>query len=264
MKTMEMIKALGSIMVIAILVGCTGNKLQEKGFSVNQETESEGDNKIDGLAQDSLQLETRPGSVLLTGIPEHRLTPVYKVNYNKKTETPFIGSNYFHSNYTEYGNSNGNRWHYNFMPGLEAVYGYNMVNVSHYNIKTQTRKDFFASPVLIKTLYYPSFTSDTLNFMPVLRDYYMISVYDEDTNEDGFVNVKDLRRFYFFDIEAENMRPLVPKNYSVLSSEYDSANDFMYVFAKLDQNENGKRDEGEETHIFWVDLKSPQNKGRQY
>jgi hypothetical protein len=37
----------------------------------------------------------------------------------------------------------GNNWNYNIIPGLEAVYGYNMVNISHYNISENKQKNFF-------------------------------------------------------------------------------------------------------------------------
>jgi hypothetical protein len=47
-------------------------------------------------------------------------------------------------------------------------------------------------------------------------------------------------------------------------SEYDSDNDFMYVFTKLDSNKNGQQDKREPTHIFWIDLQDPNNTGRQY
>jgi hypothetical protein len=158
----------------------------------------------------------------------------------------------------------GNNWNSNFMPGFEAVYGYNFVNISHYNNLTKTEELFFEKPVLIKTFYYPAFSKDTLNFEPVNRNYYMVSVYDEDSNKDGFINVKDLRRFYYFDIEGRNKRSLIPEGYSVLSSEYDSPNDFMYVFAKADKNKNGQMESEEPTSIFWIDLKSPENTGVQY
>ena len=92
----------------------------------------------------------------------------------------------------------------------------------------------------------------------------MVSVYDEDTNKDGYINVKDLRRFYYFDINGINKKELIPKNYSVMSSEYDSANDYMYVFAKLDKNNNGKMEQEEPTDIFWIDLSNPENVGVQY
>jgi len=261
---MMRIKILINLIVIAFLISCSGNKLAKKGFSVNNETETDDNTKIDGISQDTIKLETRPSSVLLTGNTLYRLTTVYKINYNKKKNTTFIGTNYFHSNYTTIGRTNGNQWNNNFMPGLEAVYGYNMVNISLYDIETKKQKNFFKEPVLIKTLYYPSFSSDTLNYRPVKRNYYMVSVYDEDTNNDGFINVKDLRRFYYFDINAENKKLLIPKKYSVFSSEYDPANDFMYVFAQLDKNENGKRDEGEDIHVFWIDLKNPKNTGKMY
>lgn len=49
-----------------------------------------------------------------------------------------------------------------------------------------------------------------------------------------------------------------------MSSEYDSANDFMYIIAKQDKNKNGQMEEFEPTDIFWIDLKNPGNTGTQY
>ena len=253
-----------ALILLSITISCTNNKLEDKGFSINGTTEENTSNTNNSITTDSLVFETRPKNVLLTANSEHRLTPIYKVNYNKKTKKNFVGSNSFHYSYSENEANNGNNWNYNLMPGFEAVYGYNLVNISHFNISTKTKNTFFKDPVLIKTLYYPTFSKDTLNFQPVNRKFYMVSSYNEDTNNDGFLNVNDLRRLYFFDVNGENKKLLVPKNYSVLSSEYDSANDYMYVFAKKDENNNGKRDENESIHVFWIDLKDPNNSGRQY
>lgn len=243
------------------IAGC-GNELEQKGFAVTP-TAREEENKIDGISKDSLTFPTRPSNVLLTGNSVYRLATIYKVNFNKDSTT-FIGSNDFHYNFDDMGETNGNQWNSNYLPGLEAVYGYNLVNVSHFNAETQKQKFFFERPVLIKTLYYPTFSKDTLNYKPVNRNFFMISVYDEDTNKDGFINVSDLRRFYSFDINIERKKPIVPTNYSVFKSEYDPANDLLYIFGKLDENKNGKADELEPIHIFWADLKNPERTGRQY
>lgn len=261
--TMKLTATIVILISFYVLIGCSGNGLEEKGFAVRPANENGEENKVDGISKDSLNLMTKPSNVLLTGIPRYRLTTIYKVNYNRDS-TSFIGSNDFHYNYGDIGTTQGNQWNYNLVPGLEAVYGYNMVNVSHYDTETQKRKDFFANPVLIKTLYYPSFSKDTLNHSAVIRNYFLASVYDDDTNKDGFINVRDLRRFYYFDVNAENKRPLIPKNYSVYKSEYDPANDFMYVFAQLDGNGNGNTEDGEDVHIFWIDLKNPEKTGRHY
>jgi hypothetical protein len=106
------------------------------------------------------------------------------------------------------------------------------------------------SQFLIKTLYYPTFSKDTLNNKPVVRNYFIVSVYNDDTNKDNFINLKDLRRLYLFDINGEKQKALIPENYSVFKSEYDSDNDLMFVFAQLDNNNNGRQDEGEPIHIF--------------
>jgi hypothetical protein len=245
------------------LLNCSRNKNIEKGFPVSPETQMSDENKIDGIKKDSVNFDTRANSVLLTGFPKYRLTTIYKLNYDKNGDS-YIGKNHHYSTYYETEEMSNNQWHNNFMPGWQAVYGYNMVNVSLYNIDTKKQITLFDKPVLIKTLYYPSFTKDTLNNKPIIRSCYMISVYDEDTNKDGFINLKDLRHFYMFDLEGLNKKELIPKNYSVISSEYDSANDYMYVFAQLDENNNGQRDDKEDIHIFWIDLKNPNNNGRQY
>ncbi len=252
-----------AIVLGLLVISCSDNKIEKKGFQVSEIIEDESGQKIVGLKIDSLQLETRPRNVLLTFNDAHRLTPIYKVNYHKKTKKPFTGSNAYHTNWNN-DYTNGNNWNHNFMPGFEAMYGYNFVNVSHYNNETNTENKLFDQPVLIKTLYYPAFSKDTLNNEPVKRDFYMVSVYDEDSNKDGFINAKDLRRFYHFDINGQHKKLLVPKEYSVMSSEYDSANDLMYVFAKRDENKNGQMESNEPTDIFWVDLKNPENVGKQY
>ena len=255
-----------TILILSIfIISCSNSnsKIEKKGFQVNEITEDENGQKIVGLNIDSLKLETRPRNVLLTNNSEHRITPIYKVNYTKKTKKPFTGSNAYHFNWED-DNDDGNNWNNNFMPGFEAIYGYNFVNISHYNNLTKIENKLFDKPVLIKTLYYPTFAKDTLNFEPVNRKYYMVSVYDEDSNKDGYINVRDLRKFYYFDIDGKNKRNLIPKNYSVMSSEYDSANDYMYVFAKVDKNQNGKMEQDEPTDIFWIDLKNPENVGIQY
>jgi len=251
------------VALVSLFASCSNEK-HEKGFQVSLTSENNDTERENGLNNDTLKFETKPSSVLLTGVQNVRIATIFKVNYNKREKTTFTGSNSYHYNYDGKDSETGNNWNGNLMPGFEAVYGYNMVNVSHYDIEKNKQKYFFEKPVLIRTVYFPSFSNDTLNFKPVSRNYFIVTVYNEDTNGDGFINLKDLRRMYLFDIQGEKQKTLVPENYSVFKSEYDSGNDFMYVFAQLDANKNGKRDENEPIHIFWIDLKNPQRTGRLY
>ena len=220
--------------------------------------------KHEGVLLGELDFETRPRSVLLTGNPDHRLTPIYKVFYNERTKSTYTGTTQFFEEYWNAQYSEENQWNKNFMPGFEVANGFYLVNISHHDRKTGKENAFFESPVYIRNLYYPSFSKDTLNGKPVLRNFYMVSVYDEDTNQDSIINTKDLRRLYSFDLQGKNKKPLIPLNYSALSSEYDPGNDLMYVFAKLDENENGQMDDPEAIHIFWIDMKNPNKNGVQY
>lgn len=241
-------------------VACTKQDIEKKkGIRVSTPVETDeqtGNTKASAsLNVGPEEIVTRPGRVILTKHPQYRLIPVFKLNYNKKGEpyTGRISKHRFWAEETPGHNRNGN-----FMPGTAAAYGYKLMNISLSNFKEGTQQLFFDEPALIKTLYYPAISEDSINFKPVVRDYYMVSVYDEDTNGDGFIDFKDLRRFYLFDLEGKLQKALIPKSYGVLSSEYDIENDIMFVSAKLDANKNGKLETEEETHIFSINLKTPE------
>src|SRR5688572_22120707 len=119
----RVIRASFLLTVFCGLISC-GNRLDQKGFAVTP-TVGEDDNKVDGISRDSLAFPTRPSNVLLTGNPTYRLATIYKVNFNKDSTT-FIGSNDFHYNFEDISGTNGNQWNSNYLPGLEAVYGYNL------------------------------------------------------------------------------------------------------------------------------------------
>jgi hypothetical protein len=256
--------AICSIALLVLTTACSKSRLEEKGFPVSSSYGTDAEEPESGLKRDSLVFQTRPSNVLLTGVPPVRLTPIYKVNLNKRNKNTFIGSNSFYSTWEDPEVHDDNNWNGNLMPGFAAMSGYNLVNVSHFDAIENKQRNLFEKPVLINTLYFPSFTKDTLNGQPVSRNFIMVSAYDEDTNKDGLINRKDLRRFYLFNIAGERQKALVPEDHAVFKSEYDSGNDYMFVFAQHDTNKNGMRDESEPTHIFWIDLKDPSKTGQMY
>ena len=255
---------LASICVVAslFLFSCEkSNHKLNKGFEVEL-PEAEDDNNPNEPKLHMASFETRPGPVINTAHAEHRITPVFKINHDKKGK-PFIGSIGYHKNYRnyyrDYDNDPGH-----FMPGLEAVYGFNLTNVAHHRTDTMSQNFLFKQPALIKTLYYPAMPTDSINDEPVLRDYYLVSTYDQDSNRDSVINWKDQRHFYYFDLNGNNQTAIVPMGYSVLNCRYDESNDFMYVYAQQDGNKNGKREANESIHIFWVDLNNPLRNGLFY
>jgi hypothetical protein len=138
------------------------------------------------------------------------------------------------------------------------------VNVSHFAVDRDSSHLLFDKPVLIRTLYYPSFETDTLNFEPVLRDNMFVTAYNEDTNRDGFITTADLRRLFVFDENGESLESVVPQDHSVFKSEYDSANDRIYLFARHDENADGVVGVTEPVHIFWMSLRDPRQGGVLY
>ncbi len=223
--------------------------------SASNQTDTAKVNGIQGNLSFS-QITTDPNSVVLTGLKQHRLVTVYKVRTVKEK-----GNSYSRSMYEEDYESD-RVTHY--MPGFDLLYGYNLLAIAHYDLTTEKLNSLFDKPVLIKSLYYPSFEQDSIEKKPVNRNNYMVSVYDEDTNRDTLINRLDLRRFYSFNVSGRERIQLVPSNYSVERSQYDSQNDVMYIYARLDANQNGKIDKKEPQHIFWINLKQPDKAKRLY
>jgi len=261
MHTIPRLSFLLSCIVGILFFGSCGdnNKLDKKGFAVDPEALNEDDGRPSGLNQDSLSFETQPGAVLLTGYPQYRLINRFKVNYTKKGKR-FIGSNSFHHSYHDYPENGTNNWHHHFLPGLELVNGYNMVNMMVSDTGMTKAQTVFEKPVLIKNIYFPSLESDTLNGKVILRDYYLISAYNEDSNKDGFINYKDLRKLYQVSLNGLNKKILTPKGFGVFGSKYDYVLDRMYVYMFQDANTNGTRDEAEPVSIYWISLKNPMQK----
>jgi hypothetical protein len=143
------------------------------------------------------------------------------------------------------------------MPGIDILYGYNLLNLAHYDMVSGELNFLFERQTLIRTLYYPSYVQDSLGNKPINRNYFLVSVYNQDTNGDTLINRKDLRRIYHFNDSCTKKLMLVPADYSVMRSQYDPANDAMFIFARHDENKNGTADKDEPLNIFWISLKMP-------
>lgn len=244
---------LGTVWISALLSSCSsGNRETKEGqVSVVGTADSTlGNNTIKGNLSLSEMLSA-PHRVVLTGLPDHRLVTVYKVQ-----KAP-VSAEYYGSSRSVYDEYDESELRQHFMPGIDIIYGYNLLNVAHYDLATEKLNFLFDHPVLVKSLYFPSFIQDSLYNKPVNRNYYMVSVYDEDTNGDTLINKTDLRRFYYFSASCQEKVQLVPADYSVVRSQFDPPNDLMYIFARHDVNKNGVEDKQEPLHVFHISLKEP-------
>ncbi len=246
--------------VIMIFVSCSNHKKEQKEEQINVRSSIDNSvyetdsllNSIKGNISFS-QLASNPNSVILTGLKEHRLVTIYKT---RKTDVSFE-ENIGYSSSSTVVDGQTIEIEKPFMPGIEVLYGYNLLNIAHYNMQTEKLNFMFQRPVLVKTLYYPSFIEDSLYNMPIKRNYYLVTVYDDDSNNDSLINKNDLRHMYYFNADCDVKIRLIPADYSVIRSQYDSRNDAMYVFARKDENKNGISEKNEPIHIFWLNMKLP-------
>jgi hypothetical protein len=252
MKTLLSLIAVCGVAFLSI--SCSQNtKEMEEQIRVDESYAStDTTNGISGNLSFS-QLLLQPHTVVLTGMPQHRLLTLYK------SDTSGISN----ESYGWYELDDPAEAYYEtesdifFLPGIDYIRGYNLLSVAHHDLTTGRTNFFFDKPVLVRSLYFPSYEQDSLYKKPINRNYYLVSAYDSDTDGDTLITKKDLRRFYAFNADVTGRTQLVPSEYSVVRSQYDPKNDIMYVFARYDVNKNGTIDKKEPMHTFWIGLKEP-------
>ena len=259
------IQALLSLLILSVLItSCSSDQTESKEvIRLSADTTTDvidpTDTTVTNMLQGNLsftQLSTYPNKVILTGMAEQRLLPIYKKNSKTSPDNNASRSSYYYEDYSD-------EFHH-FMPGIDLLSGFNLVNVAHYDFKTEKVKLLFNNAVLVKSLYYPSFEQDSLNKKPINRNYFLISAYNEDTNKDTLLTKTDLRRLFYFNATATEQIQIIPSDYSVVRSQYDSMNDVMYIFARHDSNKNGKSEKDESLHVFWISLARPGVAKRMY
>jgi len=247
------------LILAALVTACTTRTSETREEQIRIDTAStvEADTSLINTVRGGVpmsQMATTPSFILLTGLAQHRLVAIYKeVPPKSKERLKEYGSYYEEESGTDRVE--------HYMPGLDLLFGYNLLNVAHYDLKQEKLNYMFDRPVLIKSVYYPSFEQDSLHEKPITRNYYFISVYDIDTNKDNLLNYHLIRRMYYFNESTSEKVRLIPEDHSVERSQYDAANDIMYVYARYDKNHDGstqpdqKKKGKEPLHIFWIDLK---------
>ena len=254
------IKIVFRLLSVCLILSCSDNQMNNRSQSLTRTTEGSSDD-CNEIPSNASNVASRPKNILLTRYPNIRITPIFQMLKNNYNDQLHSGSPDFHYSYPAPGITNDN-WNNNLIPGFRAVYGLKMVNVYIHDLNQKKQKALFNKPVLINTIYYPTETIDTLKGKRILREYIMVSAYDEDTNKDSFINDKDLRRLYLFNISGDRITELIPKNLNVIKSEYDYINDYLYVFARKDLNSNGKSEELEPVVIYWMNLSNPTERGQ--
>jgi len=245
------------IIFLSIMIGlfsCKQKKnTKEQSISLNETSVSFDTSNGIGSSNNFSQLNTSPNDLVLTGIDNIRLLPIYKIPQSQDKNILYDqGSSY--DSEKEFLNEDDFRY---YMPGIDIIRGYNLVNIGHYNILKGQLTYFFKKPVLVRTLYFPGVLKDSVNKKQINRNFFLVSAYNEDTNHDSLINNKDFRKLFYIDELNETQISLLPNDFSAIRSTYDFKNDIMTIRARKDENKNGVLEKTEPISIFLLDLKNP-------
>jgi len=242
------------ILTIIGLFSCKQKKkVKEQSISLSETNVSFDTSSGISSSNNFLQLNTSPNDLVLTGIDKIRLLPIYKIPQNQDKNILYDQGTSYDSE-KEFLHEDDFRY---YMPGIDIIKGYNLVNIGHYNIDKGQLTYFFKKPVLVRTLYFPGVLKDSLSRKAISRNFFLVSAYSEDTNHDSLINNKDFRRFFYIDILNETQISLLPNDFSAIRSSYDFKNDVMTIRARKDENKNGVLEKTEAVSIFMLDLKNP-------
>ncbi|HLP10518.1 MAG TPA: hypothetical protein VK177_01230 [Flavobacteriales bacterium] len=246
--------ALTAFVAISCNQSETKKKPQELTLSEVEEENTFDSTNYLGRNESLQKLITSPNSVRLTGIDRVKLIPIYKLRKTSNRGIQYGES----STYYEYEGitKQEDGFHY-FMPGIEIIEGYNLINIAHYDVSTERLSYFFNKPTLINVAYFPGPKKDSLAFQQVTRNFFLVSAYDEDSNGDSLINKKDLRKFFYINETNSTKKQLIPKHYSAQRSTYDYKSDIMYIYTRHDRNKNGQIEKTEPVSVFWIDFKDP-------
>lgn len=206
------------------------------------------------------QLNTSPNDLIPTGISNIKILPIYKIPLNKDKNICY-GEQTTYDGEKELLKEDDYKY---YMPGIDIIKGYNLVNIGHYNIEKSELTYFFKKPVLIKNLYFPGVHKDSLNQKETTRNFFLVSAYDEDTNQDSLINNQDFRKLFYVDLLNQTQISLLPKEFSAIRSSYDFKSDIMTIRARNDENKNGNLEATEPISIFLLDFKNPKTLKKVY
>lgn len=243
-----------SLLFIMVLFSCKQEKkVKQQSITVTETNASFDSSNSIGNSNTFNQVNTSPNELILTGNDKIRLLPIYKIPLNHDKNILYDpGTTY--DGEREILMEDDYRY---YMPGIDIIKGYNLVNIGHYNNEKGILSYFFRNPVLVRTLYFPGVYKDSLNKKEIKRDFFLVSAYNEDTNNDSLINNRDFRRLFYIDILNEKQVSLLPNDHSAIRSSYDFKNDVMMIRARKDANKNGDLEKTEPISIFLLYFKSP-------
>lgn len=175
-------------------------------------------------------------------------------SYRRDYSEEYEGSSYYNG-YDPYDGAS-QRYH-NYHPGFDVIMGGLKRNLMLLFPTDTAARAVFSRQVLIKNVYIPSQLPDTVNGVPVRRNFILCSVFDTDTNADTLLDHRDLRRLYAVPVAGGPPVNLLPPDYSVQSSAYSPANDVLFYFARQDRNQNGEPDVEDPIAVFRLDPRTP-------
>ena len=242
------------LIIVIALFSCNQEKnTKEQSISLSETNVSFDTSNGIGSSNNFSQLNTSPNDLILTGIDKIRLLPIYKIPQSQDKNILYEQGTSYDSE-KEFLNEDDFRY---YMPGIDIIRGYNLVNIGHYNIDKGQLTYFFKKPVLVRTLYFPGVLKDSINKKEISRNFFLISAYNEDTNQDSLINNKDFRRLFYIDELNETQISLLPNDFSAIRSSYDFKNDIMTIRARKDENKNGVLEKTEPVSIFLLDFNNP-------
>jgi hypothetical protein len=227
------------LFLILILISCKEEKQLPK--VIYNETKEKEIEKID---TSTIKIADLP--ILMEGT-DYLLHPVGELRvYGGKSKISFESTRN-EGEYVSYNVSNYNQYE---LTG-------NLKNILFQHKDQDTLKPLTDQKINIETATY-------LHKIAQKNKIFVYTLFDKDTNKDGFIDQNDIKALYISKIDGTNFKKITLEFQELIDWNLIQNTNRLYYRAMEDTNKNGEFDKNDTIHYCYLDLSDPNFKIKEY
>jgi hypothetical protein len=146
---------------------------------------------------------------------------------------------------------------------------YNVSNYNQYELTGNLKNILFQhkDKDSLKPLTYQKINIQTATYLYKIAQKNKVLVYtlfDKDTNKDGFIDQNDIKSLYISKIDGTNFKKITLEFQELIDWNLIQNTNRLYYRAMEDTNKNGAFDKNDKIHYCYLDLNSPDFKIKEY
>ena len=163
------------------------------------------------------------------------------------------------SSYSGFSSESDNRKSFSVMNSYNSNISGDIHNIKFQKNESDTITDLTDKTILISSV---DFLREIFNTNK--KQYLLYTVYDSDSNADQKINYQDLKSLYMSEINGQEFKKLTPDFQELINWKIIKSQNRLYFRTIEDIDKNGKFDNGDKLHYFYIDFDQDNLKTKEY